>query len=36
MIRGKMDRRFTSFVSLIQNVPEEEQKKQRSNIKLRQ
>jgi hypothetical protein len=36
LIRGKMDRRFTSFVSLIENLREEEQKKQPYNIELRQ
>jgi len=36
LIRGKMDQRFTSFVSLIENLPEEEQKKQPSNIEVLQ
>jgi len=31
-----MDQRFTSFVSLIENLAEEEQKKQPCNIELRQ
>lgn len=31
-----MDQRFTSFVSLIENLPEEEQKKQPSNIEVLQ
>jgi hypothetical protein len=36
LIRGKTDRTFNSFVSLIENLPEEEQKKQPYNIELRQ